>query len=133
MLTQIKTVFSRSQSTILQDAVGVMSLVVILMVALHLAGKRGGTARHGISLGGLLGALGSYAVPGLVSALESLLGFQFLNTDVYPVSFVPVDLLLRDVLLVGAVALVMCLVAAIYPARRAAGLAPAMVLNQDRG
>ncbi|WP_256367744.1 hypothetical protein [Ruegeria sp. HKCCD6157] len=36
MLTQIKTVLSRSQSTILQDAVGVMSLVVILMVALHL-------------------------------------------------------------------------------------------------
>ncbi|WP_299896958.1 hypothetical protein [uncultured Ruegeria sp.] len=36
MLTQIKTVFGRSQSTILQDAVGVMSLVVILMVALHL-------------------------------------------------------------------------------------------------
>jgi hypothetical protein len=36
MLTQIKTVFSRSQSTILQDAAGVMSLVVILVVALHL-------------------------------------------------------------------------------------------------
>ncbi len=36
MLTQIKTVFSRSQSTILQDAAGVASLVVILMVALHL-------------------------------------------------------------------------------------------------
>ncbi|WP_256364009.1 hypothetical protein [Ruegeria sp. 6PALISEP08] len=36
MLTQIKTAFSRAQSTIFQDAVGVMSLVVILMVALHL-------------------------------------------------------------------------------------------------
>ncbi|WP_256368419.1 MULTISPECIES: hypothetical protein [unclassified Ruegeria] len=36
MLTQIKTAFSRAQSTILQDAVGVMSLVVILMVTLHL-------------------------------------------------------------------------------------------------
>ncbi|WP_299889948.1 hypothetical protein [uncultured Ruegeria sp.] len=36
MLSQIKSVFSRSQSTILQDAAGVMSLVVILVVALHL-------------------------------------------------------------------------------------------------
>ena len=36
MLTQIKSVLSRSQSTILQDAAGVMSLVVILVVALHL-------------------------------------------------------------------------------------------------
>ena len=36
MLTQIKTAFNRSQSTILQDAAGVASLVVILMVVLHL-------------------------------------------------------------------------------------------------
>ncbi len=36
MLTQIKTAFSRSQATILQDAVGAVSLVVMLVVALHL-------------------------------------------------------------------------------------------------
>ncbi|MEM6656720.1 MAG: hypothetical protein AAF496_01620 [Pseudomonadota bacterium] len=36
MLTQIKTAFNRSQSTILQDVAGVASLIVILMVALHL-------------------------------------------------------------------------------------------------
>ncbi|CAD0185686.1 hypothetical protein RUESEDTHA_02581 [Ruegeria sp. THAF57] len=38
MLTQIKTAITRSQSTILQDAAGAVSLVVILMVALHLPG-----------------------------------------------------------------------------------------------
>lgn len=86
----------------------------------------------GVIAGSLLGAVLSQLVPGLVAGLEGLLQIQFLNTDVYPVSFVPVDLLLRDVVVVGAVALVMCLVAAIYPARRAAGLAPALVLNQDR-
>ncbi|WP_424833698.1 hypothetical protein [Ruegeria sp.] len=36
MLTQIKTAFSRSQATLLQDVAGVVSLVVMLMVALHL-------------------------------------------------------------------------------------------------
>ena len=36
MLNQIKTVITRSHSTILQDAAGVASLVVMLMVALHL-------------------------------------------------------------------------------------------------
>ncbi len=36
MLTQIKTAFSRSQSTLFQDAVGVASLVVMLVVALHM-------------------------------------------------------------------------------------------------
>jgi lipoprotein-releasing system permease protein len=86
----------------------------------------------GVVLGALLGALGSQAVPNLVAGLERLLGINFLNTDVYPVSFLPVDLLLSDVLMVGGIALVMCVVAAIYPALRAARLAPALVLNQDR-
>lgn len=86
----------------------------------------------GVITGSLLGALLSQLVPGLVAGLERLLDIRFLNTDVYPVSFVPVDLLLRDVLVVGGVAMAMCLIAAIYPARRAAGLAPAAVLNQDR-
>jgi lipoprotein-releasing system permease protein len=86
----------------------------------------------GVVLGSLLGALGSLAVPGLVNWLESLLGMQFLNTDVYPVSFLPVDLLVGDIVTVGGIALGMCVVAAIYPARRAAKMAPAMILNQDR-
>lgn len=38
MLTQIKTAITRSQSTLLQDAVGAVSLVVMLMVGLHLPG-----------------------------------------------------------------------------------------------
>lgn len=86
----------------------------------------------GVTLGSLFGALGSQLVPGLVATLERVLDIRFLNTDVYPVSFLPVDLLLADVLAVGGVAFAMCLVAAIYPARRAARLAPAVVLNQDR-
>jgi|AntAceMinimDraft_5_1070358.scaffolds.fasta_scaffold00122_9 lipoprotein-releasing system permease protein len=86
----------------------------------------------GVVLGSILGALGSLAVPGAVGQLERLLGMQFLNTDVYPVSFLPVDLLLADVLKVGGTALVMCVIAAIYPARRAAKMAPALILNQDR-
>ncbi len=86
----------------------------------------------GVVLGSLVGALGSQAVPKLVSWLEQLLGMRFLNTDVYPVSFLPVDLLLRDVVTVGGVALAMCIIAAIYPARRAAKLSPALILSQDR-
>ncbi len=86
----------------------------------------------GALAGSLLGALLSQVVPALVAGLEQMLDMRFLNTDVYPVSFVPVDLMLRDILVVAGVALLMCLLAAIYPARRAARLAPAMVLNQDR-
>ncbi|MCB1709087.1 MAG: FtsX-like permease family protein, partial [Halioglobus sp.] len=86
----------------------------------------------GVTLGAVLGAAGSLVVPDLVSGLERLLDMNFLNTDVYPVSFLPVDLLWRDIVVVGAVAFAMCVIAAIYPALRAARLAPAMILNQDR-
>jgi len=85
----------------------------------------------GVLLGSILGALGSLAVPSLVGWLETLLGMRFLNTDVYPVSFLPVDLLVSDIALVGVIAFLMCIVAAIYPARRAAATAPATILNQD--
>jgi lipoprotein-releasing system permease protein len=86
----------------------------------------------GVVLGSIAGSLGSLAVPGFVSWLEQLLGMRFLNTDVYPVSFLPVDLLARDIITVGGIALGMCVIAAIYPARRAAKMAPALILNQDR-
>jgi lipoprotein-releasing system permease protein len=86
----------------------------------------------GVGLGAAVGALGSMLVPGLVSKLEQVLDMNFLNTDVYPVAFLPVDLLLRDILVVGGVAFAMCVVAALYPALRASRLAPAMIPNQDR-
>ncbi len=86
----------------------------------------------GVLAGSLCGAVLSQLVPPLVSQLERLTGFRFLNTDVYPVSFLPVDLQLRDLLVVGGVALLMCLLAAIYPALRASRLAPAAVLSEDR-
>ncbi len=38
MLTQIKTVITRSQATLLQDAIGAASLCVMLWGALHLPG-----------------------------------------------------------------------------------------------
>ncbi|NND66466.1 MAG: FtsX-like permease family protein, partial [Halioglobus sp.] len=86
----------------------------------------------GVAIGSLLGVLGSLAVPAVVQGLEGLLGLRFLSTDVYPVAFLPVDVLSRDIVLVAATAFGMCILAAVYPARRAARLAPATVLNQER-
>lgn len=85
----------------------------------------------GVVLGSLLGLLGSALIPDLVGKLEQILDFRFLNTDVYPVSFLPVDILLGDILFVGVTAFAMCVLAALYPALRAARLAPATVLHQD--
>ena len=85
----------------------------------------------GVLLGTALGVLGSLAVPELVAGLEQLLNINFLNTDVYPVSFLPVDILQRDLLAVAFIAFLMCVVAAIYPALRAAKLQPASVLHGE--
>ncbi|MEM6543804.1 MAG: FtsX-like permease family protein [Pseudomonadota bacterium] len=86
----------------------------------------------GAGIGLMLGALISKFLPSLVSAVEKALGFQFLNTDVYPVSFIPVDLRTEDVLLIALVAVFACVLAALYPALRAARLAPAKVLQSVR-
>ena len=85
----------------------------------------------GVTLGTVLGVAGSLAVPELVLGLEQLLNINFLSTDVYPVSFLPVDILGSDLILVAVIAFLMCVLAAIYPALRAASLAPASVLHQD--
>lgn len=85
----------------------------------------------GATLGCALGALVCQALPTLVEQLEAALGFTLLATDVYPVSFVPVDLRAGDVLLIGSVSVLMCVLAALYPALRAARLAPAEVLHQE--
>lgn len=86
----------------------------------------------GAAIGSLLGWLLCRALPEFVGALEDTLGFRFLNTDVYPVSFIPVDLRWDDALLIACVAVLMCVLAALYPALRAARLAPAAVLQGER-
>jgi lipoprotein-releasing system permease protein len=85
----------------------------------------------GAGLGCALGMLLSQALPGALAALEDAMNMQFLATDVYPVSFVPVDLRASDALLIAVVSVAMCLVAAVYPALRAARLPPAAVLNTE--
>ncbi len=85
----------------------------------------------GVILGGVFGVAASLAVPDVVAWLENVLSIRFLNTDVYPVSFLPVDLRASDIIQVGSIAFLMCVVASLYPALRAAQLAPASVLHED--
>lgn len=85
----------------------------------------------GVGLGSLAGVALSRMTPALVAWLEQLLDMRFLSTDVYPVAFLPVEVIATDIVLVGGVAFVMCLLAAIYPALRAARLSPALVLHED--
>ncbi|MDB3966718.1 hypothetical protein N9399_03090 [Porticoccaceae bacterium] len=65
----------------------------------------------------------------LVLWVESLIGASFLNTAVYPIDYIPVDLRWGDVAQIAAVAIVLNLVATIYPALRASRMVPAEELR----
>ena len=85
----------------------------------------------GIVLGVLLGVLGCYFVPNLVSWFEAALGAPFLDTEVYPIDYIPVDMRWTDVSMIAGVALVLNIVATIYPALRASRTVPADELRYE--
>jgi lipoprotein-releasing system permease protein len=81
--------------------------------------------------GALLGTLLADNLETLVAGLERLLGTQFLDARVYYMSDLPAYVERIDVLKVCAVALVLCVLATIYPAWRAARTAPAEALRHE--
>jgi len=81
----------------------------------------------GIAGGALLAAnIGSVA-----PALERLFGFEFMPADVYYLTSLPADLKVIDIFWVGFIALAVTACATIYPALRAAAVAPAEVLRYE--
>ena len=85
----------------------------------------------GIALGVVLGVIGCYWVADLVLWVESMLGTKFLNTAVYPIDYIPVDLRWGDVAQIVGVAVVLNVVATLYPALRASRMAPAQELRYE--
>jgi len=81
--------------------------------------------------GALLGWLISAHVAGLVAGIEHLSGQQFLDARVYFMSELPAYVEWRDVLQVCALAFLLCTVATLYPAWRAALTQPAEALRHD--
>ncbi|MEE4193256.1 MAG: FtsX-like permease family protein, partial [Halieaceae bacterium] len=88
-------------------------------------------ALAGTLLGSALGIAASLGVTDLVAGLERWLGIRFLDTDVYPIGYLPSDLRVEDLLLINGVAVILCFLAALYPARRAARLPPADALRHE--
>ena len=85
----------------------------------------------GVASGLALGALLAANLESLVHLLERLTGTRFLDAKVYFMSDLPARVQLGDVLQVAVVALLLCLVATIYPAWRASRVLPAESLRHD--
>lgn len=73
----------------------------------------------GASVGLVLGLGLAQLIPALASALEWFMGGKLLNTDVYPLNFLPIDVRAGDALWLWCASVLLCLVAAVVPARRA--------------
>ena len=85
----------------------------------------------GTLLGLLFGILLTFLVEPLLQLIENVFGTQFLKSDVYPLTYLPTELNLDDLLRVAITALVMSFLATIYPAWRASRSKPADVLRYE--
>lgn len=85
----------------------------------------------GTVLGAGLGTLVSDNLERLVGALERLTGVRFIDASVYYLSDLPAYVEGLDVLRVCGVAFVLCALATVYPAWRAARTAPAEALRHE--
>ncbi len=86
-------------------------------------------------IGTLLGLIGGLVLASnvtmIVDQIQSLLNINFVDQDVYLISFVPSQIRQSDVVIVCAFSFVMSLLATIYPAWRAAHIDPAEALRYE--
>lgn len=85
----------------------------------------------GIAAGVGLGLLGALWVGEIAAAFEVLTGVVLLNPEIYPIDFLPSQILASDIAGIAAGVLVLSVLASLYPARQAAALRPASVLRGD--
>ena len=83
----------------------------------------------GCLIGIVLGVVLALNLTPIIQGIEALLGKKLLSDGIYFIDFLPSELHWFDVVLVLVAALVLSLLASLYPASRAAKLQPAQVLS----
>jgi lipoprotein-releasing system permease protein len=85
----------------------------------------------GVLLGVGLGIALTINIDTLAPGLERLFGFEFMPAEVYYLTSLPAELQVSDVSWIAVIALGMTALATVYPALRAASVAPAEVLRYE--
>jgi len=85
----------------------------------------------GVLAGTAIGVLIASNISAIVAALESLLGAQMFDPSVYHIVRLPSLLRLNDVLLISGSAIVLSLLATLYPAWKASSIEAAEVLRYE--
>jgi lipoprotein-releasing system permease protein len=85
----------------------------------------------GVAIGVVAGLAIAFNVHIIVPWLERTFGFQIMPATIYYVNELPSEVHFADVVMIPLLALVIAAVATIYPARRAAAIAPAVALRYD--
>jgi lipoprotein-releasing system permease protein len=84
----------------------------------------------GAGSGAVLGCLLAQYLANIIHGFETLIGYQFLNPEIYFIDFLPSELHTIDVVIVTTAAILMSLLATLYPAWRASQLLPARELGR---
>lgn len=87
---------------------------------------------------GLLGAIGGAVIgvlmaenlSSIIGVIEKVIGYKFLNPEIYFIDFLPSEVHFIDVVIVTSAAILMSLIATLYPAWRASQLMPARELRR---
>ncbi|KFN46285.1 lipoprotein-releasing ABC transporter permease subunit [Arenimonas composti] len=122
MLVQDKQSDIAILRTLGMSPAGVMRVFVVQGMVIGLAGIA-------IGVGG--GVLLASNLSHVVAAIENAFGTELMPADVYYISGVPSEVHGDDVAMVAVVAFVMCLLATLYPAWRAARTDPATALRYE--